>query len=111
MFFRKKEEEPRTLLSRIMDKVNAFADDLEYATRRRKRIDRVQIERGVRSVLGVGNAVVHVLAAFFPSARVVSQVTKIMTLANNATDALSTIPKLEESKKEQEHPQQPTQTN
>ena len=110
--FSKKQKQPSTLFGRVMDAVNSFADDLEYATRRKKRIDRAQIERGVRSVLGVGNAVVQVLSIFFPGARIVSQATKVMTLANSATDALGTTPQLGESSEQENKdktPQQPQQ--
>jgi hypothetical protein len=103
--FRKKE--PRTLLDRALDLANQFANDLEYATRRKKRLDRVRVERGVRSVLGIGNAVVQLLSVFFPSARIVAQATRVMSLANTATDVLSKTPQLEEDTTTTQQKQQP----
>jgi hypothetical protein len=96
-------------VDRVLDVVHQFADDLEYATRRKKRLDREQLERGVRSVLGIGSAVVTLLGVFFPSARVVTQANKIMSLAHEATDALSVTPKLEESQQDPEHHTTPSQ--
>jgi hypothetical protein len=100
----RRNKEPRTLLDRFLDRLNQFADDLEFATRRKKRLDRDRVERGLRTILGLSNAAVQAASVLFPSAKIVAQATKFMGIANAATEAMKTkqiVPHEEETEAEE----------